>query len=235
MDLISFKGKLPPWHRIQKWGPDLESNQKFLRVGLLRVGARWRRCRESNPGCPCEKRGYLPLYDIDMRDGRVDGVGDDLVACAIRSAALTPRGAVGTRLALRESVRASHSRSPGVRYIMAVIVTDNRQTYRPSRGIGWSRTNTTPVNSRSALPVSYDPKCRRFPGSSGRGAAPSLSFVVHYARAKSAMTGGVDVSKPTTSSMPASFGSAMLNPFDVIPTTTSLAGMPRASRYARRA
>jgi hypothetical protein len=27
--LISFKGKLPPWHRLQKWGGDLESNQMF--------------------------------------------------------------------------------------------------------------------------------------------------------------------------------------------------------------
>ena len=44
------------------------------------------------------------------------------------------------------------------------------------------------------------------------------------------ITGGVDVSKPTTSSMPASFGSAIENPFDVIPTTTSLAEIPRASR-----
>jgi len=49
------------------------------------------------------------------------------------------------------------------------------------------------------------------------------------------MTGGVAGSKPTTSSIPASSGSAMLNPFDVIPTTTSLAGIPRASRYDRRA
>jgi hypothetical protein len=55
------------------------------------------------------------------------------------------------------------------------------------------------------------------------------------ARAKSAMTAGEPVSKPTTSSMPASFGSAMLKPFDSSPTTTSLAGMPVFSRYSRSA
>ena len=55
------------------------------------------------------------------------------------------------------------------------------------------------------------------------------------ARQKSAMTAGVPVSKPTTSSIPASSGSAMLNRFDTIPTTTSLAGMPVFSRYSRSA
>ena len=44
------------------------------------------------------------------------------------------------------------------------------------------------------------------------------------------MNGGVAVSKPTTSSMPASLGSAIVNPFDVIPTTTSLAALPLACR-----
>jgi hypothetical protein len=45
-------------------------------------------------------------------------------------------------------------------------------------------------------------------------------------RAKSAITAGADVSKPTTSSMPASFGLAMVNLLATIPTTVSLAGMP---------
>jgi len=44
------------------------------------------------------------------------------------------------------------------------------------------------------------------------------------------MTSGTVVSKPTTSSMPASFGSAIENPFDVIATTTSFAAMPIRSR-----
>ena len=50
-------------------------------------------------------------------------------------------------------------------------------------------------------------------------------------RAKSAITAGAAVSKPTTSSMPASPGSAMENPLETIPTTMSLAGMPIRSRY----
>ena len=49
------------------------------------------------------------------------------------------------------------------------------------------------------------------------------------------MIDGVAVSKPTTSSMPASFGSAMLNPFDTMPITTSFAPMPVFWRYARSA
>ena len=52
-----------------------------------------------------------------------------------------------------------------------------------------------------------------------------------YVAPKSAITCGTAASNPTTSSMPASFGSAMLNPFDAIPTTTSLAGIPVRSRY----
>ena len=41
-----------------------------------------------------------------------------------------------------------------------------------------------------------------------------------------AMSRGVAESNPTTSIVPASSGSAMLNPLDTIPTTTSFAGMP---------
>ena len=80
------------------------------------------------------------------------------------------------------------------------------------------------IELRSQIPVALLP-----PAAVAR-AAPSRQRVVHYARAKSAMTDGADASKPTMSTMPASPGSAMLNPDDVIPTTTSLAGMPRASR-----
>ncbi len=56
---------------------------------------------------------------------------------------------------------------------------------------------------------------------SAHACAP-LALVV----AKSAMTAGVAVSKPTTSSMPASFGSAIVNPFDVMAITTSFAPIP---------
>ena len=44
--------------------------------------------------------------------------------------------------------------------------------------------------------------------------------------AKSAISCGVAVSKPTTSSMPASSGSAMEKPLDTMPTTISRAGCP---------
>jgi hypothetical protein len=40
------------------------------------------------------------------------------------------------------------------------------------------------------------------------------------------MTAGAALSKPTTSSMPASWGSAIEKPLDTMPTTTSLAAMP---------
>ncbi len=110
--------------------------------------------------------------------GELTEVGDDLGARALWSVALTLAGSghamsCSRSLSLARQPAASLSGSPQRRYLRTVIVTDNRQTYRPSRGIGWSRTNTSPVNSRTALPVSYDPKYRRFPVGSGRGAAPS--------------------------------------------------------------
>ena len=45
------------------------------------------------------------------------------------------------------------------------------------------------------------------------------------------MTSGAEASNPTTSSMPASSGSAMLKPLETSPTTISLAGRPLCSRY----
>src|SRR6185312_1538441 len=58
---------------------------------------------------------------------------------------------------------------------------------------------------------------------------------LHVRVAKLAMTDGVAVSKPTTSRMPPSSGSAMLKPFDTIPITTSLAPIAILWRYARSA
>jgi hypothetical protein len=49
-------------------------------------------------------------------------------------------------------------------------------------------------------------------------------------RAKSEMSCGVAVSKPTTSSIPGSAGSAIEKPFETMPTTTSRASMPEARR-----
>ena len=54
---------------------------------------------------------------------------------------------------------------------------------------------------------------------------------VGQALAKSAMTCGAEASKPTTSSIPASSGSAMVNSLEVMATTAILAGMPVCSRY----
>ena len=52
---------------------------------------------------------------------------------------------------------------------------------------------------------------------------------------KPAMSRGAAESNPTTSIVPASSGSAMLNPLDTIPTTTSFAGMSVCLRYCRSA
>ena len=49
-------------------------------------------------------------------------------------------------------------------------------------------------------------------------------------RAKSAITPGAAASKPTTSSIPASPGSAIEKPLEIIPTTASLAGIPVSRR-----
>src|SRR6185295_701575 len=54
-------------------------------------------------------------------------------------------------------------------------------------------------------------------------------------RTKSAMTAGAVVSKPTTSSMPRSFGSAIVKPLEVMPTTTAFASPTNSLRYWRRA
>ena len=62
-----------------------------------------------------------------------------------------------------------------------------------------------------------------------KGAGGALPFQ-RAPRAKSEMSCGVAVSKPTTSSIPGSFGSAIEKPFETRPTTTSRASMPDASR-----
>jgi hypothetical protein len=49
-------------------------------------------------------------------------------------------------------------------------------------------------------------------------------------RAKSEISCAVAVSKPTTSSIPGSAGSAIEKPFETMPTTTSRASMPDARR-----
>jgi hypothetical protein len=61
---------------------------------------------------------------------------------------------------------------------------------------------------------------------------PALSGTPDQFRMKSAISAGASASKPTTSSIPASFGSAMVNPVDVIPITISFAWMPVWRRYS---
>jgi hypothetical protein len=70
--------------------------------------------------------------------------------------------------------------------------------------------------------------------SGSKGARCALRFQ-RAPRAKSEMSCGVAVSKPTTSSIPGSFGSAIEKPFETMPTTTSRASMPDAWRYSRSA
>lgn len=56
-----------------------------------------------------------------------------------------------------------------------------------------------------------------------------------FPNANSDINWGVAESIPIMSTIPASLGSAMENPVEVIPTTTSLASIPMAFRYWRRA
>ena len=60
--------------------------------------------------------------------------------------------------------------------------------------------------------------------------APAAPSSQRAPRAKSEMSCGVAVSKPTTSSIPGSSGSAIEKPFETMPTTTSRASMPDARR-----
>jgi hypothetical protein len=152
--------------------------------------------------------------------------------------------------ALSRQPAASLTGSPQVRYLRPVIVTVTDSLAARGKREREQRTNRAIDLESIAIEglVGIEPTSRCLTDSRtnhcatdpnagallhqqlSRGRAFASSVVVHYARAKSAMTGGVDASKPTTSSIPASLGSAMLKPVDVIPTTTSLAGTPRASR-----
>jgi hypothetical protein len=119
----------------------------------------------------------------------------------------------------------------------------NTDSHRPARSLPVESNHLTRLRGgrlpRRARGKSGPPRTRCANGGPGvlresrAGAGHGCSG--RRARAKSARIAGVPVSKPTTSIMPASSGSAMLNPFDTMPTTTSLAGMPDRSRYSRRA
>lgn len=184
---------------------------------------RWqkRSPRGSNPASSRRSQGNRTLARADMsRVGALHGLRNTGLWQGISCGPLVSAAGIAPAFPVRETgvlpaVRHGHDRHCGT---------------------GWIRTSALPINKRSLNHLSFGPKYRRVATPAAvAGAAPSLERAGHYARAKSAMTGGVAGSKPTTSSIPASSGSAMLNPFDVIPTTTSLAGIPRASRYARRA
>lgn len=84
---------------------------------------------------------------------------------------------------------------------------------------------------RSVAPDSYRPKSERagqwcFPPFAENLSAYALEILCCHPRIKSAITAGAAVSNPTTSSMPASFGSAIENFVAVMPVTTSFAAMP---------
>ena len=66
------------------------------------------------------------------------------------------------------------------------------------------------------------------PGQLGDGASSTARYTAP--RANSEISCGVAVSKPTTSSIPGSFGSAIEKPFETIPTTTRRAGIREARR-----
>jgi hypothetical protein len=76
-------------------------------------------------------------------------------------------------------------------------------------------------------PYEVEMHLRLLSGSKGARGAPLCQ---RAPRAKSEMSCGVAVSKPTTSSIPGSFGSAIEKPFATMPTTTSCASMPEAWR-----
>jgi hypothetical protein len=61
-------------------------------------------------------------------------------------------------------------------------------------------------------------------------APPAVAVCRAFHRAKSAMMAGADASNPTTSSMPPSAGSAIVNPLETMPTTMSFAAIPIFSR-----
>ena len=99
--------------------------------------------------------------------------------------------------------------------------------WQPRAAIHFGPTSVGTHLSRLAAALSAHAKPAANALRSSAGPIPTRGATrPHYCRAKSLINCGVAVSKPTTSNMPASCGSAMLKPFDTIPTTISLAGMP---------
>src|SRR6185503_14260072 len=98
------------------------------------------------------------------------------------------------------------------------------------------KTGASPVNgNRPAITapvwVAVATLCVQYPPLWLAGQASSGD----YHPTNSAMICGTVVSNPVTSIIPASFGSAMLNPLLTMPTTISLAPIPIALRYSTRA
>jgi hypothetical protein len=176
-----------------------------------------------------------------LRDQRTWPLFDrDMISCRAPPGGFEPppsRLTAGRTAAMRrwsEGEKAGESGKAGGRRAIG------RNLLEPPGGIEPPRPCTRRAPSQKGGRQRSGPPARALHGRTGRGFMRE-SGDGHYsrssgrARAKSAMTAGEPVSKPTTSSMPPSSGSAMLKPFDSIPTTTSLAGMPVFSRYSRSA
>ena len=88
----------------------------------------------------------------------------------------------------------------------------------PGRVVTWEDSNEVVPDPLSPSLPPFERRARK------RGGAYTAP------RAKSEMSCGVAVSKPTTSSIPWSAGSATEKPFDTMPTATSRASIPDARR-----
>src|SRR5207244_1313354 len=152
--------------------------------------------------------------------GRIEGL------TASRRPSNTTRGQIVGRVALG-------TRDPGVsRCARARVVGLVRFCLR-SHHVICQNVSTAPVRPGSAPIKNGAPPVseRRVIVLAGFHAKTREGFLDPHYVAKSAMICGTAVSNPTTSNIPPSFGSAMLKPFETMPTTISLAGIPVHSRY----
>ena len=204
----------------------METSSASMRVCGIGIRTDWPRHTLTGRSISCSKKSptSLPVAALLIAGGAAADAGRivELTAAAEQHDSRSDRRA-----------RGAGTRDPGVsRCARARVVGSVRFCLR-SHHVICQNVSTAPVKPGSApikngaLPVSE----RRVIVLAGFHAKTREGFLDPHYVAKSAMICGTAVSNPTTSNIPPSFGSAMLKPFETMPTTISLAGIPVRSRY----
>ena len=189
----------------------------------------------------------VTLLDINLDGARTTPVALALAADGVPFIAVTEKAAshlVNEHYAVLQRALSAHERLErivlsergldGVAEALASLIGDQQAATMGHLRLAAGEVKIT-YGTAAMLDLNVGPE----PHFSTHGAYPLVLWqrdgVRTYCLEGTAITAGAAVSNPTTSSIPASSGSAMLNPFDTRPTTTSLAAMPVRSRYRRSA